>query len=138
MNIEKSWQLNNSISAYNEFNRNFNEYLEEHSVDAAGNYALNVAVEELITNIIKFNSESKEVEIVVNLVISAEMLEICVTDNAGAFDINLAKKPDLTRDIQDIEIGGLGLDLVKNLFDSCEYKYAKNNNMVKLTYKVKQ
>ncbi len=137
MKIEKSWQLNNDINDYNKFNKDFNDYLEAQSVDAAGNYALNVAIEELITNIIKFNPPSKEIEIVVSLNISADMLEMCMTDNAGAFDINLSKKPDLTRDIQDIEIGGLGLELVKNLFDSCEYRYAKNNNMVKLTYKLK-
>ena len=132
--IERTWQLTNNMDDYRVFNDDFNTFLDINAVDNGGNFALNVAVEELITNIIKFNPVNRVVDIVVALRITAQTLEISIKDNAGAFDINLAEKPDFSRNIAEIKIGGLGLELVKNLFDSCEYTYVQNNNFVKLVY----
>ena len=56
MKIEKSWQLSNSIDEYYKFNYDFNLFLDNNNVELGGNFALNVAVEELITNVIKIQS----------------------------------------------------------------------------------
>ena len=132
--IEKSWQLTNSLDDYSVFNADFNIFLEDNAIDNGGNFALNVAVEELITNIIKFTPAGRSVDIGVELRITERALEISIKDNAGEFNINLADKPDFTKDISEIKIGGLGLELVKKLFDSCEYSYVQNNNFVRLVY----
>ncbi len=134
MKIEKSWQLSNSIDEYYKFNYDFNLFLENNNVESGGNFALNVAVEELITNIIKYNPGIENIIINVDLLITDYNLEITIVDNAGAFDINIAEKPDLTKNISELEIGGLGIELVKKLFHSCEYSYVNNNNTVKLVY----
>ncbi len=134
MKIEKSWQLSNNLDEYKSFNREFNLFLEEHRVESNGNYALNVAAEELISNIIKFNPGLDNVVITVELIITDNELEICISDNAGAFDISSVEKTDLTRDLAEIDVGGLGIDLVKNLFHSCQYNYVSNKNTVRLIY----
>ena len=86
----------------------------------------------------KFNPDVDNIVIKVDLVITDYTLEISIADNAGAFDINIAKKPDLTRNINELEIGGLGIELVKKLFHSCEYSYINNNNFVKLVYNLQE
>lgn len=137
MNKEFSWQLKNNLTAYQKFITEFNVFIKDNNVSKAGNYALNVAVEELITNTIKYNVDSDSIIIDVELVISDSCLELVIIDNAGAFDIHSAEKTDLSKDIDEIEIGGLGIDLVKKLFDSCEYSYVDERNSVRLVYDLK-
>jgi serine/threonine-protein kinase RsbW len=63
-------------------------------------------------------------------------INIHITDNGDAFDPFQNESPDVSLDIEDRPIGGLGIYLVRSYMHDYDYSYAQNHNIVKLTKKL--
>lgn len=94
-------------------------------------FAINLCVDELITNTIthglKFSSDKK-----INIRISAthNYLEVLIKDEAPQFDpFTQAPDPDLTSNVEDRKIGGLGVFLTKKLMTEFDSHYDGNGNV---------
>lgn len=86
-------------------------------------FAMNLALEEILVNIINYGYEDGDVhDVCVRLVINAQgALVIEVEDDARPFDPTRAPDVDLEQSLEDRNIGGLGIHLVRTLFDDFEY-----------------
>lgn len=86
-------------------------------------FAMNLALEEILVNIINYGYDDGGVhEVCVRLAIDADgALVIEVEDDARPFDPTSLPEVDLEQSIEDRNIGGLGIHLVRTMFDDFEY-----------------
>lgn len=92
-------------------------------IDAGLRPAVDLALEELFTNMVKYGGASRaDVEIALAAIPGG--VEVTLTDrDVGPFDVTRAPDVDVTRPIEERRPGGLGLHLVRRMLDSIEYDY---------------
>ena len=84
---------------------------------------MNLAIEELFTNIIKYSADSGS-DVSIHLDITAGDLIIKITDfDVEAFDVSAADRVDVDKPIEERRPGGIGLHLVRNMVDKITYEY---------------
>ncbi len=120
------------------------EYLEEFQT-AISDYArgqgfslkkiseIELAVEEALVNIFHYayQETGKDVEVVCQGD-SQDRLIIEIIDQGVPFNPLLKDDPDLTLDMSERKIGGLGVYLIKTLMDEVYYKREGDNNILTL------
>ncbi|MGN0181986.1 MAG: SpoIIE family protein phosphatase, partial [Candidatus Ornithomonoglobus sp.] len=90
---------------------------------------VSIAVDEIYSNIVNYSgAELAEV----SYSIKDGRLYITFTDDGIPYNPLQAEEPDLTLPIEEREIGGLGIFLVKNMTESMEYTYENNKNILRL------
>lgn len=110
---------------------------EEHGLPAKKVFQLNLALDELITNIVSYGFDEgaeSRIELSVSLqdgVISAELV-----DNGKAFNPVEAALPELGEGIEDREAGGLGLRLIRTYMDRLDYQRDGALNRLRLQMNV--
>jgi len=94
-----------------------------------------VAIEEIFVNIVHYAYLPKEGDITLSLTFDSESGEVIVRISDSGIPFNPLEKeaPDLSADLTEREIGGLGIHFVKNLMDKVEYEYINNQNVITLT-----
>ena len=100
-----------------------------HAIGEATAHAVNLAVDELLANVMSYGLEgnrSPDIEVHVRLDESA--LTITVSDTGTAFDPTALEAPDLDADIEDRPIGGLGIHFVRQMMDSVSYTRRDGRN----------
>ena len=112
-------------------------YCEAARVTAADVHAINLALDELLTNVIDYGLDGVEApRIAVALQIEPDRLIAQVTDNGAAFDpFSEVAEPDLDAALADRPIGGLGVHLVVTMMDEVRYAYEDNLNRITLIKK---
>ena len=102
-------------------------------------YAVNLAIDEILTNTISYGYEDDErhqIEIIVR--VEAEALVVVIVDDSMPFDLALAPERDLEASLEDTPLGGLGLFLVQQMMDSVEYRREEGCNVVTLVKNTEQ
>lgn len=100
-------------------------------------FFLLLTIEELVTNCIKYGyDDSSEHTIVVELSVADHVLTVTVTDDGHPFDPLSVPPPNLSLDIQDRPIGGLGIFLLRELADQIAYERRDNKNRLTLTKQI--
>ena len=100
-------------------------------------YALNLALDELVTNVISYAyADAEEHQIEVTLQLEPGVLRARVRDDGRAFDPLKAPPPDLDAPIEERAIGGLGLHIVRQMMDAVEYRRDPGHNVVTLAKRV--
>lgn len=109
---------------------------EENELPMKVVFNLNLAFDELITNVISYGLEGAADEsITVRLNLIDGVLVAEIEDTGRPFDpFEDAPDPDTESDIADRPIGGLGVHLVKTLIPQVGYRRDAGKNHVTLTY----
>ena len=97
------------------------------------NLHVNLIVEEVFVNIVKY---SKADFIKVNVEYENETLIMEFIDNGIEFNPLLKEKHDFPKDIDEAQIGGLGIFLTKQISDELYYNYIDGENHLKIIKKV--
>jgi anti-sigma regulatory factor (Ser/Thr protein kinase) len=99
------------------------EFTVANKVNKSVSFAMNVAIEELFTNIVKYSADDGS-EISIHLAITGDDLVVKITavDNER-FDITTLNKVDLDKSLDERKIGGIGLHLVRSFVDKITYDY---------------
>ena len=108
---------------------------DAHKLTSQKIYMMNLALEELVTNMISYGFDGvtqPEIEIAVQ--VNGPMLEMTIMDNGQQFDPTQDTHPDLSSPIEDRPIGGLGLYLVKTFADRMTYEYVDGKNRLTLEH----
>ena len=96
-------------------------------------YAVNLAIDEILTNTISYGYDDDErhlIEIIVSL--EADSIAVVIVDDSMPFDLGLAPERDLDLSLEDTALGGLGLFLVHQMMDSVDYRREEGCNVVTL------
>jgi serine/threonine-protein kinase RsbW len=97
-------------------------------------YFVLLAIEELVMNCINYGyDDAGEHIIVIAISITDQVLTMTVIDDGHPFDPLAAPSPDLSLDLQDRPIGGLGIFLLRELCDQINYERRDDTNRLTLT-----
>ena len=121
---EKS--ISNQIEKLGELTAWLGDWLQEHQVDHSIAYKLRFAMEEIASNAVYYGfptgtSGTVTVKVTADAELPVYALEI--SDDGEAFN-PLVEVPDVDPELSlaEREIGGLGVFLVKNMFEDCHYQ----------------
>jgi anti-sigma regulatory factor (Ser/Thr protein kinase) len=90
---------------------------------------VNLIAEEIFVNIVNY---SKTDFITVNADYADSILTLEFVDNGIKFNPLLKEDPEFPNDIDDVNIGGFGILLAKELADELEYHYIDGENHLKI------
>jgi anti-sigma regulatory factor (Ser/Thr protein kinase) len=107
-----------------------NEFIDDNYPNK--DIALKLVVEEIFVNIVNYSNAEY---IIVNIE-SDNNLTIEFIDNGIQFDPTLKEDPKTPKSLDETQIGGLGILLVKNYADEIIYTYENNENHLKVIKKV--
>ena len=101
-------------------------------------YKIEVAIEEILTNVASYayGGEEGNIEVKYQLLDSPRTIVITVIDEGVEFNPLESEDPDITLSIEERGIGGLGIFIVKNTMDEMEYKRDGNKNVLIMKKKV--
>ena len=101
---------------------------------------INVAVDELFSNIANYAYKPKTGQATVSLAVSDDGKTVTVTFTDSGVPYNpLAKKdPDVTLSADERQIGGLGIYMVKKTMDDVTYEFKDGKNILSIKKKVKE
>ncbi|MBI3232785.1 MAG: ATP-binding protein [Bacteroidetes bacterium] len=109
------------------------EFMDSHDVPMNVSFAIDLAMDELLTNIITYGfPEDGYHEIDIDFELSDEEIAVKITDDGIPFNPLEQEDADTTLSIDEREIGGLGIHLVKKTMNSMEYQRSGNKNVLTL------
>lgn len=112
------------------------EFCSLNGIPPATAYAVNLSVDELLTNTISYGYEdSGEHRIDLMIRLDGDVLAVQISDDGIEFAPDSADDPDTNASIEDRPIGGLGIFLTRQMMDSFEYRRDEGLNIVTLTKK---
>ena len=92
-------------------------------------HEINLGLDELFTNIVSYGFEDEaEHQIKFTLAKTEETLVVKVEDDGTPFNPLEASAPGLSQDLDTIDIGGLGIHLVKKMMDDIDYQRVEGRN----------
>jgi serine/threonine-protein kinase RsbW len=96
---------------------------------------LQLAVEEVITNTILHGYAGTPGTIRICCQAGPDEVTVEISDDAPAFDPLQVPEPDTSANLDDREIGGLGILLIRKVTDNATYRYEKAKNILTLIKK---
>ena len=132
MTASLSVTLVNDQSEVERLSRLVEAFGEAEGVSADSIFSVNLALDEVITNIIRYAHDDggRQHPIVVRLALESGVLTAQVEDDGRAFNPLEAPAPDLNASIEDRPIGGLGIHLVRTMMNSVEYRRENGRNVL--------
>ncbi|MBI4863438.1 MAG: ATP-binding protein [Candidatus Riflebacteria bacterium] len=116
-------------------NEQVTAFLDERAVSPETTGAVALAVEELLTNSIKYGGKDGRVPHVrLDLAVTAQGVVLSLADDGLEFNPLEAPHPDLNCRLEDRPIGGLGLHLVRTLASSIGYQRKDGWNIVTVVF----
>jgi phosphoserine phosphatase RsbU/P len=120
-----------------------NAFMEETGTEWGINrdllFQLNMAAEEVVSNIIAYGykeSGAKD-KILLELALKEDELRICITDHGIEFNpLQVPPPDDLDKPARERKVGGLGVYLIRNMMDQVDYRRIKESNMLILTKRI--
>jgi anti-sigma regulatory factor (Ser/Thr protein kinase) len=108
------------------------DFVTGHKIDDKSAHVLNLAIEEIFTNLVKYDAGA-EPDIPVGLTLEGREIVAVITNTGGhEFDITKAPDVDINASLADRPVGGLGIHLVQQLVDDITYRYTNGTGVIKI------
>lgn len=126
--------IRNDISELHEIIAAMEELSEKWDLSAKFAMHINLALEEIITNIIFYGfTDKEEHRISIEFIKEKDGVKIIITDDGNPFDLTATVDfADKHKTSESRKIGGLGIHFVKTLIDSISYKRKDEKNILTL------
>jgi anti-sigma regulatory factor (Ser/Thr protein kinase) len=99
---------------------------------------VNVLLDELLSNIISYAYKDDEEHFIdVRVEVVPDRLAVTVSDDGKPFNPFSGNAPDTGLGIEEREVGGLGIHLVRNMVDEVVYNRRTDRNVVTLVKQLK-
>jgi anti-sigma regulatory factor (Ser/Thr protein kinase) len=110
-----------------------NEFFGSLPADPATRYAIDLAIDELFSNMVKYNSHSPA-DIGVAFARNGATVSVTLIDyESEPFDITKARPVDINLPAQDRAIGGLGIHLVHQMVDTLRFEHSAGVSTIEFT-----
>jgi sigma-B regulation protein RsbU (phosphoserine phosphatase) len=127
-----SRKMSNDLSAIGSVLEAFNSFAEESGIPPDITRQVKVVFDELLNNIVSYGFPAGgDHDIILVVERLDQRLTIFITDDGMPFNpFQELETPDLDASLEDREIGGLGVHLVRKLMDEVSYKRGVDKNIV--------
>jgi Amt family ammonium transporter len=131
---ERRVTIKNRMPEIATVNQTFESFAEEFGIPATIAMKFKVIFDELMNNIVTYAySDDDEHDIEVRMELAGKRLTVTITDDGVPFNPLSEKAPDIDASLEEREIGGLGIHLVRNLIDDVTYHRRIGENVMTLT-----
>lgn len=104
-------------------------FIEANGIRGEAVYAANLAIEEMVTNILNYGYDDTMVhEILLRVEVLPQRLLLMIEDDGHEFNPLNAPEPDVNLPIERRTPGGLGIHLVRKLADEMRYERRDGRN----------
>jgi len=125
--------LKNNLDELEKLSANLEEFFEENDIAPKILFQVNLALDELVTNIISYAySDCLVHEVLIEISFADSTISLTVSDDGVAFDPMTIPEPDLNQSAENREIGGLGIHFVRKNMDCMEYQRLDGRNILSL------
>jgi sigma-B regulation protein RsbU (phosphoserine phosphatase) len=125
------YRLTNGVEEIPVLSEAIQKFAAENGVPQDVAFKVNLSLEELLTNTLCYGyPKGGEPEIKVCLFTLSQTLVIEACDNAIPFNPLENPEPDISQDIDERPIGGLGIHIVRNLMDEITYRREADRNIL--------
>ena len=128
-------KIKNQVTEIENITEALNDIAAKWGVSTKMKMEINLALEELITNIVFYAFDDKaEHEIDLLFIRKGTSVSVQVTDDGKPF--NLLERVDwgeVNKPLEERKVGGLGVHFIKTMMNGVEYKRSENKNIVLLT-----
>jgi anti-sigma regulatory factor (Ser/Thr protein kinase) len=119
-------------------NRLVRKFGELHEIPPRILYAVNLALDEVVSNIVLYGLEPAiGQEVVIRIETAGADLRSEVVDGGREFNPLEASAPKLDAPLAEREVGGLGIYLVRNLMDRTEYRREGAKNVLTMRKRIR-
>jgi sigma-B regulation protein RsbU (phosphoserine phosphatase) len=123
--------ITNRVDEIARVNQSFNAFAKRHGIAAGVRRKMNVVFEELLSNIVSHAYRDEgEHTIDLRAELSADRLAITITDDGRPFNPFTSAAPDTAVSMEERQMGGLGIHLVRNMMDEVSYSRRTDKNVV--------
>ena len=132
MNEEGRYEtiVRNRLKELTRVNAEVRAFLAGHAISAEAAYALELAIEELLTNVIRHGlDDTVEHDIRLDVCLLPDELVMTIQDRGRAFDPVAAPVPDTSIRPEERAEGGLGVHLVRELAERMAYRRVEDRNI---------
>lgn len=115
--------FNRTLDALDDLFKYLEDFIESQELDPASAYAINLAVEELFTNMVKYSPEGAD-HISVCLEVDGREVKVVLEDKGvKAFDVTQSSTEAIEKRLSERTPGGLGLFIVQQMVDDVTYQH---------------
>lgn len=103
------------------------------AIDKSTVRKLRLAIEEAVVNVINYAyPDNKEGDIEVRMATDGRRLKVVITDSGVAFDPTTKEKADTSLAVEERQVGGLGILLIREIMDVINYERSAGRNVLTL------
>ena len=102
---------------------------EQAGLDEDKTYALDLCIVELVTNIVDHSYRGQPGEIRLDLQVGPARAVLTILDRGPAFDPLSVPPPSKPKSIEDAQVGGFGVHLVRSMSNGCHYERRDGENV---------
>ena len=127
---------NNNLSSLKKLASDIESFSLHNSIPPAVSYALNLCLDEVLTNVISYSTKNNPLNppIEMDLSTANNSLSATIRDSGPPFNpLNTPPPSHLSSPLEDRPIGGLGIYFLEQYMDKVEYKRENDHNILILT-----
>jgi anti-sigma regulatory factor (Ser/Thr protein kinase) len=118
-----TFELKNDIQELDKLCRILDRFGNSHGFSQKAAFEINLVLEEIFTNIVHYGFADKTEHVVhISLSYDNGLVIIRIEDNGIPFNPLTSEPPDLDRSVEERDIGGLGIHLIKGYTNGIEYQ----------------
>jgi serine/threonine-protein kinase RsbW len=100
---------------------------------------IRLALEEMFSNIVSYGFEDeRDHDIEMDIELSADVLTMKIRDDGRPFNPTGYSNPNLGKPLEEREVGGLGIHLVRHVIDQWEYKSGQGKNILTMKKRIRK
>ena len=128
-----TFKIKNTFSEVEQLCAEINKLTQKNNFPEQLIFCLNVCLEEMLTNIVKYSyDDDAGHEIEMHLEIANEIITLTIIDDGHEFNPLEAEKPDINSDIKHRKVGGIGIFLTCKMANKIIYNRKDNKNVLKI------
>jgi len=132
-----SFNLKNQTSELNKLCSRLEGFCSTIGLDKKYMFEVNLALDELFTNIVSYGYDDDSDHLVrIDISCLDDILHIRIEDDGKPFNPMKAEAPDVKCILEDRDVGGLGIFLIKKIMDQIDYKRENGKNILLLKKKI--
>jgi anti-sigma regulatory factor (Ser/Thr protein kinase) len=133
-----SFELKNDLTKIGRMSDWIEQFGSRHGLPPDVVFQLNLALEEIVTNVIMYAFDDEKEHIVgVDLSIKDNKIVAEVKDEGIPYDPTGVQPPDVDAPLEERSVGGLGVHLVRELMDDVSYARVGNKNLLCLKKRIR-